>query len=426
MVVKKTEIGVIPNDWIVSTLLACLVGKPSYGINAPAIEYSPQLPRYIRITDITESGAYSNNKSVSVEAKNIDRYYLAENDIVLARTGASVGKSYLYQKKDGNLVYAGFLIKASVNANVADARYIFACLHTQRYWQWVKTVSVRSGQPGINGEEYSMYLLPLPPRFEQTAIAEALSDVDSLISALKKLIAKKKAIKKGAMQELLTGKKRLPGFSGKWKIELLPKLLQGQNGIKIGPFGSQLKKEYLVNTGEFKIYGQENVYEKNFRLGNRYLTKERYLMLKSCELLPGDFVISSMGTVGKCAIIPSNIQKGIMDSHLIRLRFNCKKIESRYILQLFSDKFDFLQSQISKLSVGGIMEGLSTKIVQSVNVFYPVDVSEQKAICTILNNMDSEIEQLEKKLAKYQQIKEGMIQELLTGRIRLCREVNDG
>lgn len=259
----------------------------------------------------------------------------------------------------------------------------------------------------------------IPPLEEQTVIARVLSDADCLISSLQKLIAKKKAIKQGTMQELLTGKKRLPGFYGEWKREQLPELLQEQNGIKIGPFGSQLKKEYLIDIGEFKVYGQENVYEKDFRLGTRYIPKERYLKLKSCELLPGDFVISSMGTVGKCAIVPQNIQIGIMDSHLIRLKFNCKKIIPQYILQLFSDEFDFLRNQIEKLSVGGIMDGLSTKIVQSLNVFYPVNIDEQKAICAILNDMDGEIAQLEKKLAKYQQIKQGMMQELLTGRIRL-------
>ena len=131
----------------------------------------------------------------------------------------------------------------------------------------------------------------IPPLEEQTVIARVLSDADCLISSLQKLIAKKKAIKQGTMQELLTGKKRLPGFYGEWKREQLPELLQEQNGIKIGPFGSQLKKEYLIDIGEFKVYGQENVYEKDFRLGTRYIPKERYLKLKSCELLPGDFVI---------------------------------------------------------------------------------------------------------------------------------------
>jgi len=302
-----------------------------------------------------------------------------------------------------------------------SAKWLNYLLSSKKYRSLIQNCATGTSNSMKNiSKEQLLGLEILYPSFrEQTSIAEALFDVDSLISSLQKLIEKKKAIKQGAMQQLLTGKKRLPGFSGEWKREQLPELLQEQNGIKIGPFGSQLRKEYLTNIGGFKVYGQENVYEKDFRLGTRYLSKERYLKLKSCELLPGDFVISSMGTVGKCSIVPPNIQSGIMDSHLIRLKFNCKKIVSQYMLQLFSDEFYFLRNQIEKLSVGGIMEGLSTKIVQLLNVFYPVDTNEQKAICAILNDMDSEIAQLEKKLAKYQQIKQGMMQELLTGRIRL-------
>ena len=322
----------------------------------------------------------------------------------------------------GNVTFVSGRFYASEHAIVVtpkketDIKFMSYVLYDMNLNQY----SESSAQPGLSVKKLLELEYPIPQnKEEQTAIAEALSDIDGLISSLKKLIEKKKAIKQGAMQELLTGKKRLPGFYGEWKRKQLPELLQEQNGIKIGPFGSQLKKEYLIDIGEFKVYGQENIYEKDFRLGTRYIPKERYLKLKSCELLPGDFVISSMGTVGKCAIVPQNIQIGIMDSHLIRLKFNCKKIIPQYILQLFSDEFDFLHNQIEKLSVGGIMDGLSTKIVQSLNVFYPVNIDEQKAICAILNDMNGEIAQLEKKLAKYQQIKQGMMQELLTGRIRL-------
>ncbi len=333
------------------------------------------------------------------------------NAITITGRG-SVGHAE-YRKQDFDAIIR-LLILIPQKADVVNSYYL-----TQFINQYVSFPLESTGVPQLTVPQIENIEVELPDFAEQATVAEALSDIDSLISSLQKLIEKKKAIKQGAMQELLTGKKRLPGFSGEWKREQLPELLQEQNGIKIGPFGSQLRKEYLTNIGGFKVYGQENVYEKDFRLGTRYLSKERYLKLKSCELLPGDFVISSMGTVGKCSIVPPNIQSGIMDSHLIRLKFNCKKIVSQYMLQLFSDEFYFLRNQIEKLSVGGIMEGLSTKIVQLLNVFYPVDTNEQKAICAILNDMDSEIAQLEKKLAKYQQIKQGMMQELLTGRIRL-------
>lgn len=254
---------------------------------------------------------------------------------------------------------------------------------------------------------------------EQTAIAEVLSDADSLIASLQKLIAKKKAIKQGAMQELLTGKRRLPGFSGEWATFDILDVLEKNFGIKIGPFGSQLKKEFLHESGQYKVYGQENVYENNFGLGHRYLPYSRYMKLKSCEIIAGDFLISSMGTIGKCAIVPDQIPPGIMDSHLIRLRFNPKKLRASYVIQLFSSEIDFLKNQIFKLAVGGIMDGLSTKIVSLLQVTIPVDIEEQIAIAQVLSDMDAEIEKLEKKLSKYQKIKQGMMQELLTGKIRL-------
>ena len=272
----------------------------------------------------------------------------------------------------------------------------------------------------ISKNELGKIQISIPnDRNEQIAIANALSDADSLIASLQKLIAKKKAIKQGAMQELLTGKRRLPGFSGEWATFDILDVLEKNFGIKIGPFGSQLKKEFLHESGQYKVYGQENVYENNFGLGHRYLPYSRYMKLKSCEIIAGDFLISSMGTIGKCAIVPDQIPPGIMDSHLIRLRFNPKKLRASYVIQLFSSEIDFLKNQIFKLAVGGIMDGLSTKIVSLLQVTIPVDIEEQIAIAQVLSDMDAEIEKLGKKLSKYQKIKQGMMQELLTGRIRL-------
>lgn len=271
----------------------------------------------------------------------------------------------------------------------------------------------------LNTKLMNAFKVILPTVEEQKNIAALLSDMDTLVSTLEKQISKKKAIKQGAMQELLTGKCRLPGSSGEWRTEIIPNVLQKQEGIKIGPFGSQLRKEYLLEDGPYRVYGQENVYAQDFSIGNRYLNREKYRQLQSCEIHSGDFLISTMGTVGKCAIVPSSIQPGIMDSHLIRLRINEQKLMPEYLLHLFSEDLGYLKGQTSKLSVGGIMDGLSTKIVNALNVFYPEDLSEQKAIADILSEMDMEIAALEEKLAKYRQVKQGMMQQLLTGKIRL-------
>lgn len=191
------------------------------------------------------------------------------------------------------------------------------------------------------------------------------------------------------------------------------------NGIKIGPFGSQLKKEFLLGDGLYKVYGQENVYERNFELGDRYLSREHFSRLNSCEIVPGDFVMSTMGTIGKCAIVPTSIQRGIMDSHLIRLRIDEKKINPDYMLQLFSDQYHYLSDQTARLAVGGIMDGLSVGIVSHLHVTYPEKLSEQKSIVDALSAMDSLILNLRKQLAKKKDIYKGILQRIMTGRNRL-------
>lgn len=191
------------------------------------------------------------------------------------------------------------------------------------------------------------------------------------------------------------------------------------NGIKIGPFGSQLKKEMLLSDGVYRVYGQENVYARDFNIGDRYLTREHFNRLNSCEILPGDFVMSAMGTIGKCAIVPTTIQRGIMDSHLIRLRFDEKKVRSDYILQLFSDQFHYLSDQTSRLAVGGIMDGLSVGIVSRLNVIYPESIEEQGKIIKTLSEVDKLISDQQKLIRKKKDIRQGAMQMLVTGKKRL-------
>ena len=191
------------------------------------------------------------------------------------------------------------------------------------------------------------------------------------------------------------------------------------NGIKIGPFGSQLKKEILLPDGQYRVYGQENVYNHDFGLGDRYLSKEHFNRLNSCEIIPGDFVMSTMGTIGKCAIVPDSIQCGIMDSHLIRLRIDGKKINPNYLLQLFSDQYHYLSDQTARLAVGGIMDGLSVGIVSNLSVIYPENLDEQNEIVSVLSDMDETISNLQKLIRKKKDIRQGTMQMLVTGKKRL-------
>ena len=223
---KRTDIGVIPQDWTARSLRSLLRSAPSYGINAAAVPFDDSLPTYLRITDIGEDHHFRPSPLVSVRHPHVEAFFLGKGDLVFARTGASVGKSYLYSPDDGPLVFAGFLIRVNPDSERLHPVFLSYCVQARRYWDWVATMSIRSGQPGINGQEYGTFLLPLPPPTEQRAIAEALSDVDGLLAALEKLIVKKRAIKQAAMQQLLTGKTRLPGFSGKWETKRLGELAQ--------------------------------------------------------------------------------------------------------------------------------------------------------------------------------------------------------
>ena len=191
------------------TLGDCVLSRPDYGINAAAVPYSDKFPSYLRITDISEHGRYCPDPRVSVKAAGADQYYLHDGDVVFARTGASVGKSYLYNPLDGELVFAGFLIRVRPNRDLLVPAFLAAYVTTKPYWNWVRLMSMRSGQPGINGNEYAQLPLELPPLAEQIAIAETLSDMDAEIAALEQRREKTRALKQGMMQELLTGKTRL-------------------------------------------------------------------------------------------------------------------------------------------------------------------------------------------------------------------------
>jgi len=205
----QTRLPGFHGEWEVKRLGDCLLSRPDYGINAAAVPFSDKLPSYIRITDISEHGRFCPDPRVSVKAANTDQYFLQEGEVVFARTGASVGKSYLYEPHDGQLVFAGFLIRVHPNPDLLVPAFLAAYATTKPYWNWVRLMSMRSGQPGINGNEYAQLGLSLPPLPEQTAIAEVLSDMDAELAALEQRRDKTRSLKQGMMQELLTGRTRL-------------------------------------------------------------------------------------------------------------------------------------------------------------------------------------------------------------------------
>ena len=175
----------------------------SYGLNAPAKAYDG-VNKYIRITDIDENtSVYKSDDPVSPDGLLSDEYLVNENDILFARTGASTGKTYLYNQNDGRLFYAGFLIKANVNNN-CDPYFIFSQTKTQSYRRWVEIMSTRSGQPGINSQEYASYPLYVPSKEEQEKIALLLRCLDKRILVQSKIIEEHETLLKSLADKLIS------------------------------------------------------------------------------------------------------------------------------------------------------------------------------------------------------------------------------
>ena len=202
---RFSEFRDAPN-WEQAALGTLLDRPPEYGANAAAVPFSEGLPAYIRITDIDDDGRFVPAPRVSVDIEPSDDQFLQPGDIVLARTGASVGKSYRYRVEDGRLVFAGFLIRVRPNVDRLVPEFLSAYLSTSSYWDWVRLTSARSGQPGINGSEYASMPLAMPTDVaglpEQRKIADCVAVLDEGIAAQRQRLRALRCHKNGLLQQL--------------------------------------------------------------------------------------------------------------------------------------------------------------------------------------------------------------------------------
>jgi len=201
LLVPKLRFKEFNNEWI-KLKLKNISTELQYGMGAAAIDYDGK-NKYIRITDIDDISSQYINNPVSPDGKLEDKYLVNENDILFARTGASVGKTYLYNIKDGKLYFAGFLIRAHIKDNY-NALFVFEQTKLNSYKKWVKLTSARSGQPGINSIEYGNYEFSITTLEEQEKIANFLLLLDKKIELQQKKIDVLKMYKKGLINKLLT------------------------------------------------------------------------------------------------------------------------------------------------------------------------------------------------------------------------------
>lgn len=166
-----------PNRWPTKTLGEVTIGKPQYGANASAVEWSKGKPRYVRITDITEDGSLLKTGVMSLDLNEWEPYRLVPGDLLFARSGNTVGKTYLYRVEDGLCAYAGYLIRFKPNRNLVEPWYLFALTRTDYYRSWVEARKRVAGQPNINGQEYASLRIPFPPLPLQQRFARMTEDI---------------------------------------------------------------------------------------------------------------------------------------------------------------------------------------------------------------------------------------------------------
>ncbi|MCR8919301.1 restriction endonuclease subunit S [Bacteroides sp. ET225] len=402
---KKTLLGVIPKEWKVKRLEFLCSNKGDYGINAPAVTYSKDLPTYLRITDIDDDGRFITVNKTSVNSSNSENFHLQEGDIVFARTGATVGKTYLYNPNDGDLVFAGFLIRFSPDIQKIIPSFLRAYTNTSIYWNWVKIISQRSGQPGINAAEYCSLQIPVPPLKEQQKIVKILSVWDKAIEKQTQLIEKLELRKKGLIQQLLTGKKRLPGGSGEWKkiaikdfaIDISLKNTHNENWEVL----SCTKYDGLVPSLQY--FGRQ-VFSKDI---TQYKIVPQYCFAYATNHIE-EGSIGYQSTYRNALISPMyTVFK--TDSNVIDDIFLYKLLKSHRAIYLYNV---MMEGSIDRRG------GLRWDNFSTIKFLLP-DIKEQSAIADILVSCDNEILLAKQKLNKFRQQKKGLMQVLLTGKKRV-------
>ena len=190
-------------DAWVQRKLGEVVKSFDYGLNASAKEYDG-INKYLRITDINDDSRTFNKSGLTspdIDLNNANNYLLQERDLLFARTGASVGKSYRYQSKDGKVYYAGFLIQARIKSDF-DINFIFQNTLTSNYENFIRITSQRSGQPGVNATEYASFILNIPSKIEQTKIGNFFNYLDHLIALNQRKLEQLKKLKAGYLQKV--------------------------------------------------------------------------------------------------------------------------------------------------------------------------------------------------------------------------------
>ncbi|NMG16920.1 restriction endonuclease subunit S [Aromatoleum bremense] len=399
---KQTEVGVIPEEWEVKT-----IGESLRLINGRAFrpdEWQQSGLPIIRIQNLNDTESAFNYFAGPIE----ERHRIEPGDLLFAwsgTTGTSFG-ARLWGGPTG--VLNQHIFKVVPNLKNLTMSYAFLVLRKVQEQIEKQAHGFKASFVHVKKSDLVGVLLPVPPsKAEQQAIAEALSDADALIESLEQLLAKKRQIKQGAMQELLTGQKRLPGFAGGWAVKRLGELASIQRGASPRPIDSPVWFDENSSVGWVRI---SDVTQAGMHLTETTQRLSAQGIQHSRPVAKDSLIMSICATVGRPII--TKIDTCIHDGFVV---FDKLLADQKFLYYMLSS----IEDDWSRHGQTGSQMNLNTGLINSTAVPMPPTVEEQTAIATVLSDMDAEIAALETKLAKARSLKQGMMQELLTGRIRL-------
>ena len=364
MLVPKLRFKEFNNEWE-KIKLKDISTDISYGMNSAATEYDG-INKYIRITDIDEETSLYSNNPVSPSGNLDDRFLVRDNDILFARTGASTGKAYLYNRVDGKLYFAGFLIRANIKRDY-NSRFIFEQTKLNKYNNWIKIMSIRSGQPGINSIEYGNYEFSITNINEQNKISKLLTVLNKKIELQQRKIEALKIYKKGLINKLLNSNESLNCKNIKLNNILIP--------------GS---KERVVDTSKFqKINIKLNLNGLSKNNSSREMADTRPFYIRNLN----EIIIGKQNYFnGSIAIVTKEFD-GCICSNAI-MSFSVKNDNPKYIYYYISQP-NYIRKR-SFLANGTGQKELSEKEFLNFEINLP-SIEKQNYIVTILDFVESKI-----------------------------------
>ena len=421
---KQTEVGVIPVDWETSSLPSIIWFQEGPGLRK--WQFRSGGLKVINVTNLQESGYLdlsTTERYISWEEfeRTYKHFLIDEGDVVMASSGNSYCKTAVVRQCDLPLLMNTSVIRFKAKEEV-NRSFMLTYLKSKYFKDQIDLMITGGAQPNFGPEHLRKVVIPLPPtKVEQEVIAEVLSDADAFIESLEQVIAKKRDLKQGAMQELLTGKKRLPGFSGQWAVKPLGGLFSFGGGFSAS-------RDELSSEGYCYLhYGDIHLSSKTFidvrseyhdipKLDIPMKRVSQASLLDDGDVVCGDASEDDEGTSKHVVVINKDKTPFISGLHTIVAKSKTDELDHQYRRYCFQTPA--IKRQFFFFAVGTKVSGISKTNIARVMLPVP-SIPEQAAIAVILSDMDAEIAALEAKLAKARQMKQGMMQELLTGRIRL-------